>query len=218
VLVVDDDRIVADMYRLALTRAGHDVSVASDGQMGLEMASSVRPDFMFLDMRMPKMGGVEVGLNRTKFDLAGVVSEQATAFTSIAELQSIEVVKPELPVLVSADPSRITTVVANLLDNAIKYSPDTGVVTVEVGQQDGYAFVAVRDHGVGIATEHIPLLFQRFSRLPTEQNVSTPGTGLGLFLCQAIAQRHGGAVEVDSSPGEGSVFTLRLPLAAPRQR
>jgi CheY-like chemotaxis protein len=60
VLVVDDDRIVADMYRLALTRAGHDVSVASDGQMGLEMASSVRPDFMFLDMRMPKMGGVEV--------------------------------------------------------------------------------------------------------------------------------------------------------------
>jgi CheY-like chemotaxis protein len=60
VLVVEDDRIVAEMYRLALTRAGHDVSVASDGQMGLEMASSVRPDFMFLDMRMPKMGGVEV--------------------------------------------------------------------------------------------------------------------------------------------------------------
>ena len=59
-LVVDDDRIVAEMYRLALTRAGHDVSVASDGEMGLEMASSVRPDFMFLDMRMPKMGGVEV--------------------------------------------------------------------------------------------------------------------------------------------------------------
>jgi len=60
VLVVDDDRIVAEMYRLALTRAGHDVSVASDGEMGLAMASSVRPDFMFLDMRMPKMGGVEV--------------------------------------------------------------------------------------------------------------------------------------------------------------
>ena len=60
VLVVDDDRIVADMYRLALTRAGHDVSVANDGLAGLRMVSTARPDFIFLDIRMPKMDGIEV--------------------------------------------------------------------------------------------------------------------------------------------------------------
>ena len=60
VLVVEDDRIVADMYRLALTRAGHDVSVANDGLAGLQLATTSRPEFIFLDMRMPRMGGVEV--------------------------------------------------------------------------------------------------------------------------------------------------------------
>lgn len=90
---------------------------------------------------------------------------------------------------------RITTVVANLIDN-------------------GNAFVAVRDFGVGIAPEQLSLLFQRFSRLPTEQNVTVPGTGLGLFLCQQIAQPHGGSIDVESTPGEGSEFTLRLQTAA----
>jgi PAS domain S-box-containing protein len=155
------------------------------------------------------------GLSRTTFDLAEIVSEQAAAFTAISAGHSIDLVKPERPILVSADRSRITTVVANLLDNAIKYSPDADVVRVNVGHEDGYAFVAVRDRGVGIAPEYVPLLFQRFSRLPTEQNVTTPGTGLGLFLCQAIARRHGGEIDVESSPGEGSVFTLRLPVTAP---
>jgi signal transduction histidine kinase len=152
------------------------------------------------------------GLIRTTFDLIGVVLEQVTAFTSISDLHSIEVVKPEGPVLISADRSRIATVVANLLDNAIKYSPEADGIQLKVGQGGGHAFVAVRDHGVGIASEHLPLLFQRFSRLPTEQNVTTAGTGLGLFLCQEIARRHGGLIEVESYPSEGSVFTLRLPL------
>jgi two-component system sensor histidine kinase ResE len=152
------------------------------------------------------------GLNRTTFDLIGVVLEQVTAFISISDLHSIEVVKPERPVLISADRLRIATVVANLLDNAIKYSPKADGIGLEVGQTGGYAFVAVRDRGVGIASEHVSLLFQRFSRLPTEQNVTTPGTGLGLFLCQAIARRHGGVIDVESYPGRGSVFTLRLPV------
>jgi PAS domain S-box-containing protein len=151
------------------------------------------------------------GLNRTTFDLIGVVLEQVAAFTWIPDLHSIEVVKPERPLLVSADRSRIATVVANLLDNAIKYSPEADGIRLEVGQEGAFAFVAVRDRGVGIAPEHVPLLFQRFSRLPTEQNVTTAGTGLGLFLCQTIARRHGGVIDVESYPGGGSVFTLRLP-------
>ena len=153
-------------------------------------------------------------LNRTTFDLIDVVSEQARAFASISDGHSIDVVKPDGAVRVSADKGRITTVVANLIDNALKYSPADREIRVTVGEDDGYAFVAVRDFGVGIAPEHLSLLFQRFSRLPTEQNVTVPGTGLGLFLCQQIAQRHGGSIDVESTPGEGSEFTLRLQSAA----
>jgi hypothetical protein len=154
-----------------------------------------------------------VVLNPAIFDLAEVASKQADSFRSLSDQHSIEVNTADRPTLVSADRDRITTVVANLIDNALKYSPEGGDVQVTVGEKDGHAFVAVRDFGVGISPEHIPLLFQRFSRLPTEQNVTVPGTGLGLFLCQEIAHRHEGTIEVESSPGRGSSFTLLLPAA-----
>lgn len=150
-------------------------------------------------------------LNHTTVDLVEVVSEQAKSFGSFSDSHAIKVAVPDRPILISADRHRIDTVVANLIDNAVKYSPDADEVRVAVGEKDGCAFLAVRDFGVGVAPEHLPLLFQRFSRLPTEQNVTTPGTGLGLFLCQEIANRHGGAIEVKSAPGAGSTFTLRLP-------
>jgi signal transduction histidine kinase len=153
----------------------------------------------------------KTNLNQTKFDLRDVVLEQAQTFASVSDEHSIEVVQRDGPVMVAADGARVGAVVANLIDNAIKYSPHTRDVQVRVDTKDGYAFVAVRDFGVGIASEHIPLLFKRFSRLPTEQNITTGGTGLGLFLCREIARRHGGDIEVESSPDHGSEFTLRLP-------
>lgn len=156
-------------------------------------------------------------LNRTTFDLAEVASGQAKAYASVSDDHDIQIVKPEEPVLVSADLARMTIVIANLIDNAIKYSPGADRVQVTVGHEDRCAYVAVRDFGVGIAPDQMPLLFQRFSRLPTEQNVTTPGTGLGLFLCQAIARRHGGEVVVDSVAGKGSEFTLRLPALDSQQ-
>ena len=153
----------------------------------------------------------KTNLNQTTFDLRDVVLEQAQTFASVSDEHSIEVVQRDGPVMVAADGARVGAVVANLIDNAIKYSPHTRDVQVRVDTKDGYAFVAVRDFGVGIASEHIPLLFKRFSRLPTEQNITTGGTGLGLFLCREIARRHGGDIEVESSPDHGSEFTLRLP-------
>jgi len=153
----------------------------------------------------------KLGLNQTTFDLRDLVLQQAQSFASVSDEHSIEVVQPDGPVMVSADSARVATVVANLIDNAIKYSPAAREVQVRIDNQEGYASVAVRDFGVGIAPEHMPLLFKRFSRLPTEQNITTAGTGLGLFLCREIARRHGGEIEVESSPDHGSEFTLRLP-------
>lgn len=113
--------------------------------------------------------------------------------------------------IVNGDRSRIATMISNLLANAIKYSPDGGKIECTVADDGSEATVSVRDHGLGIADEHIPLLFKRYSRLPTEANKFIHGTGLALYLCQEIARRHGGEITVESELGKGSEFTIRLP-------
>jgi signal transduction histidine kinase len=97
------------------------------------------------------------------------------------------------------------------MDNAVKYSPGGGDITCTVRRKGAQVYFSVRDEGVGIAPEHLPTLFTRFERLPTDANVTIPGTGLGLFLCREIVSRHGGDMTVRSAPGEGSEFTLTLP-------
>ena len=115
----------------------------------------------------------------------------------------------KLPVL--ADPMRLDIVVGNLIDNAIKYSPDGGDVTVQLSVAGELGLVSVRDLGIGIAPADMDRLFVRFSRLVQEADV--PGTGLGLYLARELARLHGGDIVAVSKPGEGSEFTLSLPLA-----
>ena len=102
-------------------------------------------------------------------------------------------------------------VVANLLDNAMKYSRSGSEIHCAVGVSGPLAFAKIRDAGLGIAAENMALLFTRFGRLPTDENVTIPGTGLGLFLSREIARRHGGDITVVSTRGSGSEFTLALP-------
>lgn len=118
-------------------------------------------------------------------------------------------------ILLVADAGRVETIVVNLLDNALKYSPGGGGVHVQVSQEDGMATVQVTDRGIGIAEEDLPKLFTRFGRLVTTENSHIPGTGLGLYLSREIARMHGGDIIVTSTLGEGSEFCLTLPLAGP---
>ncbi|HEY1455426.1 MAG TPA: PAS domain-containing sensor histidine kinase [Candidatus Dormibacteraeota bacterium] len=155
----------------------------------------------------------QLELHPEVFDLRGLAREQAALFSALSARHHIAVVVDAEPVMVSADRSRIGTIIGNMLDNAVKYSPNGGDIECKVSRSDDSALVRIRDHGLGIRPEHLPLLFGRFSRLPTEENVSIQGTGLGLFLCREIALRHGGDVAVRSTLGEGSEFTLRLPVA-----
>lgn len=150
-------------------------------------------------------------LRLAAFDLAVLAREQVETFRPLAANHALVVDAPAEPVVVEADRSRIGTVIANLVDNAIKYSPSGGKIRCTVGRRDGRPFVEVTDQGVGIAAEHMERLFTRFGRLPTAENVSIAGTGLGLFLCREIAIRHGGELSAQSQPGLGSRFTLTLP-------
>lgn len=152
-------------------------------------------------------------LARDRFDLRSVVQEQLDIFRPLSGGHRFVLNDAHEPLLVEGDRARIGTIVGNFMDNAIKYSPNGGDVLVATSRKDGSVSVSVRDAGIGIASEHLPRLFTRFGRLPTEENVRISGTGLGLYLCKEIASRHGGDITVRSQPGLGSEFKLVLPAA-----
>jgi two-component system, OmpR family, phosphate regulon sensor histidine kinase PhoR len=114
--------------------------------------------------------------------------------------------------LVEADRDALEQAVLNLLSNAIKYSGDSRDIELAAVCQDGEAVIRVTDHGVGIAPEEHTRIFEKFYRAPTRENQLLPGTGLGLALVAQIVKAHRGRVEVSSAPGEGSTFSIYLPL------
>ena len=113
---------------------------------------------------------------------------------------------------VSADFDAMEQAVLNLLTNAMKYSPERREIELRLIGKSGEAVIQVTDHGIGIPAGEQPRIFQKFYRIPTPGNQQVPGTGLGLTLVDHIVKAHGGRVEVDSSPGRGSTFSIVLPL------
>ncbi|HEU4328874.1 MAG TPA: ATP-binding protein [Roseiflexaceae bacterium] len=114
------------------------------------------------------------------------------------------------------DAQRITQLVENLIENAIKYSPQGGPVRVSVRQDERGIHLTVSDCGIGIPSEDLPLLFSRFHRGTNVDDRRFPGMGLGLFICKGIVEQHGGQIVVNSRLGEGSTFEVTLPLAPAR--
>jgi signal transduction histidine kinase len=114
---------------------------------------------------------------------------------------------------VDADASRLKQVVVNLLDNAIKYTPEGGEVRVSVTRRDGRAILEVADNGIGISPTDRPHIFDRFYRADKARSRQMGGTGLGLSIVRSICVVHNGQVSVSSKEGGGSVFRVELPLA-----
>ncbi len=119
-------------------------------------------------------------------------------------------------VVVVADRTRLVQVVGNLLGNALRHTPAPGTVTVRARRSDGEAVVEVADTGVGIPAEDLPHVFDRFWRADKSRNRRTGGSGLGLAIVRNLVELHGGTVAVESTVGEGTTFTVRLPLEGPR--
>ena len=110
------------------------------------------------------------------------------------------------------NPPLFEQAVINLIDNAIKYSEIGGKVAIEAQANGREITISVRDHGCGIAGEHLPRLFERFYRVDRARSRKLGGTGLGLAIVKHIVQAHAGRVTVSSTPGAGSVFSIHLPL------
>jgi signal transduction histidine kinase len=123
--------------------------------------------------------------------------------------------RPGLP-LADADPIRVEQVLANLVDNAIKYSPRGGPIRVRIWPTaDGRVGLSVSDRGNGIPPEAIDHLFERFYRVEGAV-AGVKGAGLGLFICKSLVEAHGGQISVESAPGVGTTFSFTLPALAER--
>ena len=155
-----------------------------------------------------------LALRRERADLR-TICRAATEDEMAATERPITLDLPERPVAVDVDVDRMTQVLTNLLSNALKYSPPESMVALALRTEGDEAVITVGDEGAGIPPESLPLLFERFYRVPGVQVQSGSGVGLGLGLAitKEIVERHGGTISVASAVGAGTVFTVRVPLA-----
>jgi heavy metal sensor kinase len=149
-------------------------------------------------------------------DLAELTVSTADQMSLLAEDKHISICcRTPAPVMVQGDRTRLKQIIVNLLDNAIKYTLRGGTVRLEVRAQDGRAVLEVADNGIGIAPNVLPHVFERFFRADQARSRDIGGAGLGLAIVHSICVAHGGQVDVESTEGQGSRFTVRLPLASP---
>ena len=149
-----------------------------------------------------------------RFDLAALVATTADQMSLLAEDKHITVTcDSSAPVLIEGDRARLKQVVVNLLDNAIKYTPSGGRIKLKIAQEEGSAVLDVADDGIGIPPEALPHVFKRFFRVDGSRSRDQGGAGLGLSIVKSICDAHGARVEVSSTPGQGSRFRIRQPLA-----
>lgn len=201
-----------------------EIEAAGEPQEARELADKARTRAVALRTMvgaLTNLAAVETGhfvLTRAPLDLADVVAEAVEQCRDEAKPKGIELTfqadeaGPHQRVL--ADREAMVSVLTNLIDNAIKYTAPGGRVVVRVARSSLYARVSVEDNGIGMSQEDQAHVFDEFFRVRSEQTADTPGTGLGLTLAKRLVDRHHGTISVESEPGKGSTFEVRLPLAA----
>jgi signal transduction histidine kinase len=213
---------VAHDLRTPLTRVRNvteDALAASDPEAMRDGLVRVVEETDRLDATLTTLmdiSGAETGtlpLNRTSIPLAAVVGEATALYDDAAEVKGVGLVVAEIDpgIVLAADRVRLRQVVANLVDNAVKYTPPGGRVEVRGVQEGTRVAISVADTGVGIAEADLPRVWDRLFRADSSR--AERGFGLGLSLVKAIVESHGGTVAVASTPGQGSIFTITLPVS-----
>ena len=154
-----------------------------------------------------------LALEHEPFDLSLLCTRLVNELQPTLEKHKVELHAAE-KLIVTADEVRIERVLQNLLDNAIKYSPDGGQIVVNVTSQNGFACIAVSDPGMGIPEEARKEMFNRYYRASNVNPRHISGLGIGLYIVDQIVASHGGKIEVSSEVGRGSTFTVCLPISA----
>jgi len=167
-------------------------------------------------MLLSRLEAREFSLRPESVDLAGHLNGIAEAFRGKAAEAGVEIETDldEVPA-VHVDPDRVAQVVGNLLDNALRYTPDGGRVRMSLRGADGYAKVSVADTGPGIEAEDIPHIFERLYVTRRYRPIRPEGSGLGLSIVKELVDAMAGTTEVDSTPGKGTTLTVCIPMRPP---
>ncbi len=164
---------------------------------------------------LSKLESGEVPLHREAMRLAPVVSQVVSEIDVARSDRGVRLeddLPDDLP-SIDADRERLHQVLFNLVDNAVRFTPQGGEVVVSAHRHDGAVSISVRDTGVGISSEHLPRLFERFYRVDSARSREDGGTGIGLAIARSVVEAHGGHLKAESEFGKGSVFTFDLPVA-----
>jgi len=191
---------------------------AAPGSESAELAGSIVEECDRLGQMintMLEIAEAEAGVRRLALASlvpAALVAQALELYEGVAEERGIALASDLAPTpTLAGDRRRLLRALANLIDNALKYTPAGGRVEVGLAHKGGLVEIAVRDSGPGIPVADLPHLFDRFYRGDRSRHL--PGNGLGLSLARAVARAHGGEIRVESSPGSGSTFTLSLPIS-----
>lgn len=153
----------------------------------------------------------KISLNQERVDIAALVHDAIGEFSEPLKRLELQLELPDVPVVFEADKAKLQRVFNNLLSNAIKYSPNGAPLMVKVVAGRNSVELRITDRGPGIERENQPFIFERYYRVPSDENRSIGGTGLGLPIAKAIIEAHGGMIGIESERGKGSTFWFTLP-------
>jgi signal transduction histidine kinase len=231
------EKVKADFLKVASHELRSPLAVLK-GYISMLSDGSIRPDSAsmphILEVITAKLGEVSelveqmletarledsrLHLQLERQDLGDIVAEAVERVRPRAlNSHKLVVAMSAEAVYVLVDRGRVVTILTNLLDNALKYSPEGGDIRAAVCVTEDVARVSVSDAGLGLAEEDLPRLFTRFGRILTVANSHIPGTGLGLYLARELARMHGGDIQAKSREGVGSTFTLTIPVLGPNR-
>jgi PAS domain S-box-containing protein len=221
--------IVSHELRTPMTSLGGSLSLVLDGTVGeinedqkelLEIAKNNTTRLIRLINDILDISKIESGKIKMKSDSVSVpeiVRDSLAGIASFADNYGVSLsseLEDGIPVF-EGDHDRLIQVITNLLSNAIKFSPRGGTVHLKAWQGDGMLHMSVRDEGIGIPPEYLDKIFEKFQQVDSSAVREKGGTGLGLPICKAIVEEHGGAMWVESESGRGSTFTFKVPLNKP---
>ena len=178
--------------------------ISEQGRRLTKMISSL------LDLSRIQTG--QLSIERAAVDLDALAERIVAEAQPTLEQHTLRLMPYGSPLVIEGDELRLEQVLQNLLQNAVKYSPAGGTISLEVSSQGDQGCIAIRDQGIGIPAQSLPQLFSRFYRAHNVKEQHVSGLGVGLYVVREIVTLHGGTVDVYSQEGEGSVFTISLPL------
>jgi PAS domain S-box-containing protein len=202
----------AQLFQRRAGRAGN-LNEADQRALGVIVDQAGRLNRMvaaLLDITRIETG--QLSISRASLDLCDLTRRVAAEARDQVGDHPVEISCPAGPLMIEGDDLRLEQVLQNLLQNAAKYSPPGAPVLVRVRRQGAYARVDIVDHGIGIPESALPQLFQRFYRAPNVDDRQISGMGIGLYVVKEIVLLHNGTIAVESTEGQGSTFTVRLPL------